>query len=72
MDNTLAIRRRGHSTGQPVTDTHLSSEELAAYLDARVSRSDSTRIVSHLATCDPCFKELLEVLRLIKDHQERA
>jgi hypothetical protein len=53
-----------------VSDTHLSSEELAAYLDARVSRSDSKRIVGHLATCDPCFKELLEVLRLMKDHHE--
>jgi anti-sigma factor RsiW len=56
--------------GQPVTDTHLSSEELAAYLDARTSRPESKRIVGHLAVCDACFKELLEVLRLMKDQQE--
>jgi anti-sigma factor RsiW len=51
---------------------HLSPEELAAYLDRRASRPDWKRITGHLATCDTCFRELLAVMRLMRDRPADA
>ena len=46
---------------------HLSPEELATYHDGRTTRPEWKRMVGHLATCDACFRELVAVLRLMKN-----
>jgi hypothetical protein len=46
--------------------SHLTSEELAAYIDGRTEPSAWERMTSHLAACGVCRQELLAVLRLIR------
>jgi hypothetical protein len=41
--------------------SHLSSEEVAAYIDGAISGSDREQIESHLADCEECRRELVEV-----------
>jgi anti-sigma factor RsiW len=48
------------------SDSHLSAEELAAYIDGRSDPSEWDRMTSHLAACPTCRRELLAVLRLIR------
>ncbi len=49
-----------------VPGSHLSPEDLAVYIDGRTSRPEWKRVVGHLATCDACFRELLTILRFMK------
>ena len=44
---------------------HLSAEELAAYLDGRLTPGDRPRMETHLAQCDLCLSELVETLRYL-------
>jgi hypothetical protein len=44
---------------------HLTSEEVAAYLDNTLSEAESSRVTSHLADCDACRKEVVSVSKLI-------
>ena len=43
----------------PSPSEHLSTEEVAAYLNGAISRDERTRIESHLATCGPCCDEVV-------------
>lgn len=44
---------------------HLSSEDIAAYLDRRLSATDRQRIETHLAECDECRSEVVAVTRVV-------
>jgi len=44
---------------------HLTSEELAAYLDRRVDAASQARIDAHLAFCPACRAELVEARLLV-------
>ena len=43
---------------------HLESSEVAAYLDRALARADRGRVEAHLADCDACRREVIEVSRL--------
>jgi putative zinc finger protein len=44
---------------------HLTSEEVAAYLDNTLSEAESARVKSHLADCDACRQEVVAVSKLL-------
>jgi len=50
----------------PVRVTHLTSDEVAAYLDVRCPGHDRRHIDPHLAECDSCRAEVLEVRAMLK------
>lgn len=52
-------------------EPHLTSEDVAAYLDDALSESDSARIQRHLAACDACRSEISSVSQLL-DRAPRA
>jgi hypothetical protein len=47
------------------TERHLSSEEVAAYLDDTLSVDECERIKAHIADCDRCRAEVVSVSRLL-------
>jgi predicted anti-sigma-YlaC factor YlaD len=44
---------------------HLTSEEVAAYLDNTLSEADRARVKQHLAGCAGCREEIVSVSRLV-------
>jgi hypothetical protein len=50
---------------------HLESGEVAAYLDRTLPPSDQSRIEEHIADCDVCRAELVEVARLLRTQPRR-
>ena len=46
--------------------SHLTSEEVAAYVDNTLSDAECTRVKTHLADCDSCRGEIVSVARLIQ------
>lgn len=46
-------------------EPHLTSEDVAAYLDDALSESDTARIRSHLAACETCRSEISSVSQLL-------
>lgn len=52
-------------------EAHLTSEDVAAYLDNALSEPDSARIRAHLAGCEACRTEISSVSRLL-DSAPRA
>ncbi len=47
-------------------EPHLTTEEVAAYVDDALSEADTLRVKSHLATCEDCRSEVLSVSRLLE------
>ncbi|MFL5494372.1 MAG: zf-HC2 domain-containing protein [Gemmatimonadales bacterium] len=45
--------------------THLSAEELAAYLDGLATATDRVRIQSHLIHCDRCLNEVVALMKIL-------
>ena len=45
---------------------HLENGEVAAYLDGALSPSERTRVEAHLADCDACRMEVIDVGRLVR------
>jgi Predicted transmembrane transcriptional regulator (anti-sigma factor) len=50
------------SVSPRMENEHLSAEEVAAYIDGVVSDVERGRIEAHLARCQRCFTELVELL----------
>jgi anti-sigma factor RsiW len=50
---------------------HLESGEVAAYLDGALPRSGRSRIEAHVAVCEECRRELIEVGRLLRTRPHR-
>jgi len=48
------------------SESHLSDEDVAAYLDRALPQSERTRIEAHLDECDRCRDEVVDVLRLLR------
>jgi len=46
-------------------ESHITSEELAAYLDRRLEASSSARIENHMADCGECRADLVEARSLL-------
>ncbi len=51
---------------EPLSTSHLSAEEIAAYLDGVVPLGDRPRIETHLVRCDACFDEILALVRQLR------
>jgi anti-sigma factor RsiW len=47
------------------SQSHLSNEELAAYLDRRLDAATMARVESHMANCRDCRADLVEVRALL-------
>jgi hypothetical protein len=47
-------------------DPHLTAEDVAAFLDRRLTTDEKHRVEDHLAHCGPCRAELLAVRQLVK------
>jgi hypothetical protein len=45
---------------------HLESGEIAAYLDSGLAPSERSRVEAHLADCDDCRREVVDVNRLMR------
>jgi len=45
---------------------HVTSEEVAAYIDNTLSDAECARVKAHLAGCDSCRKEIVSVSRLVQ------
>lgn len=60
----------------PMTDQsprdHLTSEELAAYLDRKAMPEEKARILAHLDACESCREETADLVRLLhrRDRQK--
>ena len=50
---------------------HVESGEVAAYLDHALSPSDRSRVEEHLAECDVCRAEVIEVAQLLRAQPRR-
>lgn len=57
----LIVSDRPHSR-----DQHLTSDDVAAYLNSRWDGSDRGRIEAHLSECDACRAEVLEVQTMVR------
>jgi anti-sigma factor RsiW len=44
-------------------DLHLTTDQVAAYLDGLVAPDERLRIEVHLTACDRCLQEVVEVIR---------
>jgi hypothetical protein len=45
---------------------HLTSEEIASYIDSTLSDAECARVKAHLADCDACREEVVSVSRLVQ------
>lgn len=45
---------------------HLSSHELAAYMDGRLTRDEKAKVQEHLAECQSCRREATEVAEILE------
>ena len=55
-----------HPEPAPPRSGHLESGEVAAYLDGALAPSDRTDVEAHLADCDACRMEVVDVARLVR------
>jgi anti-sigma factor RsiW len=50
---------------------HLTGAEVAGYLEGALPQSDRRRVEAHLAACDECCSELIEVAQLLRTQPRR-
>ena len=55
----------------PTQEAHPGPDELSAWLDGSISVSDRARIEAHVARCDDCRRDVVEVLRVVKPRADR-
>ena len=59
----FALRRRSMTSGSP-SQGHLSSEQLAGYIDGSLTASDRSSVEAHLADCAMCRAEFVATSRI--------
>lgn len=55
-----------HMYPEPSRQGHLESGEVAAYLDGALAPSERSAVEAHLADCDACRMEVVDVARLVR------
>jgi hypothetical protein len=50
---------------------HPGADQLSAYLDGSLAETERTRIDAHLARCDDCREDVVEVVRLFRSPARR-
>lgn len=53
----------------PIDASHTSAADVSAYLDRTLSESDRERVEAHLAECNECRQELVDLSRLMRSHR---
>jgi hypothetical protein len=67
LSNPPSLRGLVNATVQQ----HPGEDELSAYLDGGLGESDRARIEEHLAVCDDCREDVVEVSRLFQPRPNR-
>jgi hypothetical protein len=52
----------------PIDASHTSAADVSAYLDRTLSEGDRERVEAHLADCNECRQEVVDLYRLIRSH----
>jgi len=55
-----------HMYPDPSDQGHLEAGEVAAYLDRALAPSERARVEAHLADCDACRTEVVDLARLVR------
>ena len=55
-------------SGKPHGQNHLSSEHIVAYIDQTLTEDLRREVEGHLAECQECLREVLEVRHLLGKH----
>jgi hypothetical protein len=63
---------RESSMTEPSESIHVSDEQLAAFLDNRVSADEHTTTLAHLAVCADCRSELIALRRVLAPRRTRS
>ena len=50
---------------------HLSVDQIAAFVDSGLAREERAQVEAHLAECDDCRSEVLEVTRIVRVRRRR-
>jgi len=50
----------------PKSLTHLSPEEIVSYIDQTNTVAARTRVEGHLAECEACLREVIEIKSLLR------
>jgi anti-sigma factor RsiW len=58
--------RRGHASAAQPNTGHLSSGQIAEYLDAAVDAGHRRRVEAHLVVCDACLDEVIAALKQLR------
>jgi len=45
---------------------HLRPEEIVSYIDQAIAPATRRKVESHLAECEACLREVIEVTRLVR------
>jgi anti-sigma factor RsiW len=51
--------------GQEHREEHLSSEQIVAYIDQTLAEDKRSEVEGHLAECQTCLREVLDVRHLL-------
>lgn len=55
----------------PIDASHTSAADVSAYLDRTLSDGDRNRVEAHLADCNECRQEVVDLSRLMRSHRPR-
>lgn len=55
----------------PIDASHTSAADVSAYLDRTLSDGDRERVEAHLADCNECRQEVVDLYRLMRSHRPR-
>jgi hypothetical protein len=58
--------RPGHGRAAQPKTAHLSSGQIAEYLDAAVDAGGRRRVEAHLVVCEACLDEVIAALRQLR------
>jgi hypothetical protein len=56
---------------QGVSESHASSEEIAAFIDGSLTETDRTELEAHLEVCAGCRREANEVAQFLRERSSR-
>ena len=49
--------------------SHLSPEEIVSYIDQTLAENARPQVVGHLAECEACLREVIEVTRVLRERR---
>ena len=52
---------------KPENKSHLRSEEIVSYIDQTLAEEARRQVEGHLAECEACLREVIEVKKLLRE-----